>query len=87
FGAPLVEAMAAGTPVVCSDAAAVREVVGDAAIVVDGDGEAEALAAGVAAARDRRDELVAAGHERRRRFTIERSGAAITAAYRRAVER
>ncbi|NNE11730.1 MAG: glycosyltransferase family 4 protein, partial [Ilumatobacter sp.] len=42
FGAPLVEAMAAGTPVVCSDAAAVREVVGDAAIVVDGDGEAEA---------------------------------------------
>ena len=33
FGAPLVEAMALGTPVVCSDNAAVREVVGDAALV------------------------------------------------------
>ena len=33
FGAPLLEAMAAGTPVVCSDRAAVPEVVGDAALV------------------------------------------------------
>lgn len=86
FGAPLVEAMAVGTPVVCSGAAAVREVVGDAAVVVD-EADGSAWAAGVTAARRRTAELVAAGHRRRVAFTIDRSGAAITAAYRQALGR
>ena len=33
FGAPLIEAMALGTPVICSDATCLPEVVGDAAVV------------------------------------------------------
>ena len=37
FGAPVVEAMALGTPVVCSDQAALAEVVGDAGIVLPRD--------------------------------------------------
>ena len=40
FGAPVVEAMALGTPVVCSDHPALREVVGDAAIVLPDDVDA-----------------------------------------------
>ncbi len=80
FGAPLVEAMALGTPVVCSNHAAVREVVGDAAIVVEG-GPAE-WAQAVSDARHRRTELVEAGHHRRQAFTLETSGQALAAAYR-----
>jgi alpha-1,3-rhamnosyl/mannosyltransferase len=93
FGAPLVEAMALGTPIVCSGHAAVREVVGQAAIVVDvdvddeRDGAGEAWAAAVSSARARRDELVFAGRARRREFTLAVSGAALAGAYHRAAER
>ena len=34
FGAPVLEAMALGTPVICSDRAALPEVAGDAALVL-----------------------------------------------------
>ena len=84
FGAPLVEAMALGTPVVCSDAAAVTEVVGDAAVVVT-ERTGSAWAEAVADARTRRTELADRGHARRTAFTLRSSGAAIAAAYRRAV--
>ncbi len=40
FGAPVVEAMALGTPVVCSDQAALKEVVADAGLVLPLDLEA-----------------------------------------------
>jgi glycosyltransferase involved in cell wall biosynthesis len=80
FGAPLVEAMALGVPVVCSAAPAVREVVADAAVIVDGG--AEAWAAAVADAASRRDELVARGEVRRQAFTLDASSAALAAAYR-----
>jgi glycosyltransferase involved in cell wall biosynthesis len=84
FGAPLVEAMALGTPVVCSAAPAVTEVVADAAVVVSApDGAAWAEA--VTEARERRHELAARGHARRADFTLARSGAAVAAAYRLAV--
>ncbi|MGA1051724.1 MAG: glycosyltransferase family 4 protein [Ilumatobacteraceae bacterium] len=86
FGAPLVEAMAAGVPVVCSDAAAVTEVVDGAAVVV-GARSGEAWADGVREALRRREELVALGAARRAAFTVERSGAALTAAYGAALDR
>jgi glycosyltransferase involved in cell wall biosynthesis len=81
FGAPLVEAMDLGVPVVASDHPAVVEVCGGAAVVVttrSGDAWADA----VVTALQRAEELVAAGHARRDAFTIERSGVALAAAYR-----
>lgn len=83
FGAPVVEAMALDTPVVCSSADALVEVVGDAGVVVaepNGAAWAEALAE----VRRTRDTLVDRGRRRRGLFTIESSGAAISDAYRKA---
>jgi glycosyltransferase involved in cell wall biosynthesis len=79
FGAPAVEAMALGTPVICSDQPALAEVVGDAGLVLalDVDAWADALDAVVA----RSDELRSAGRERARAFTTERSGAELAAVY------
>ncbi len=85
FGAPVIEAMLLGTPVVCSDHPALREVAGDAAILVP-ETTGEAWAHAIADADRRRDALVAAGHARVEQFTIARSGRALTAAYRRVVE-
>jgi alpha-1,3-rhamnosyl/mannosyltransferase len=81
FGAPVVEAMALDTPVVCSSADALVEVVGDAGVVVD-EPTGACWAAAVGEARRARGELVARGHRRRGCFTIDASGAAISAAYR-----
>lgn len=81
FGAPLVEAMALGTAIVCGAHPAVREVVGDAAVLV-GEQTGEAWAAALAEARRRRGELVAAGTARREAFTLDVSGRALAAAYR-----
>ena len=88
FGAPLVEAMTFDTPVVSSAQLAVREVVGDAAVLVSEDAAAfgEAWAAAVGIALDRRDELVAAGRVRCRRFSLDASGRALAAAYRQAAD-
>jgi glycosyltransferase involved in cell wall biosynthesis len=83
FGAPVIEAMALGTPVICSDRACLPEVAGDAAIVLplDADAWAPALEHAVA----RRDELVAAGHARVAHFTTRTSAEALMVAYRRAL--
>jgi alpha-1,3-rhamnosyl/mannosyltransferase len=83
FGAPVVEAMALGTPVVCSAAGALVEVVGDAAVVVEAP-SAEAWASAVVEARARRPDLIARGRLRREEFTIEASARAISDAYRQA---
>lgn len=83
FGAPVVEAMALGTPVVVADQPAVREVVGDAGIVLPR--EVEAWAGVLDDATDGRALLAAAGRRRATEFTIDRSGAALAAAYRRAL--
>lgn len=79
FGAPLIEAMALGTPVVCSDATCLPEVAGNAAIVcpLDLDAWADALDQVV----QRRTELVAAGIERVAAYTARRSGQALLGAY------
>jgi alpha-1,3-rhamnosyl/mannosyltransferase len=79
FGAPAVEAMALGTPVICSDQPALAEVVGDAGLVLPLDADAWADALGTVAART--DEMRAAGRTRARAFSTERSGAELAAAY------
>ena len=81
FGAPVIEAMALETPVVCSSAEALVEVVGDAGVAVD-EPTGAAWAAAVGEARRNRSELVVRGRRRRECFTIEASGAAVSAAYR-----
>ncbi len=79
FGAPVVEAMRLGTPVICSDHPALAEVVGPAGLVLPLDDEvwADALERATAS----RSELVAAGRERATRFTTAASGRALAAAY------
>jgi glycosyltransferase involved in cell wall biosynthesis len=71
FGMPVLEAMAAGTPVIASNRAAVPEVAGDAAWLVDAEDTEELAGAMVALTRDpeRRAELSRRGLERAAKFT------------------
>ena len=80
FGAPVLEAMVLGTPVVSSDRACLPDVVGDAGIVLPLDHDAWADVPALVAAR--RDDLVAAGRRRAESFSAARSGEALAAAYR-----
>jgi glycosyltransferase involved in cell wall biosynthesis len=75
FGLTVLEALAAGTPVVARPCAAVREVAGDAAILTDD------LAAGMREALARGDELAAKGRERATRFSWEACARAHLDAY------
>ncbi len=83
FGAPVVEAMALGTPVICSDQPALAEVVGDAGLVLPRDADAWADALDVVAHRS--GELRAAGRRRAAAFTARRSGEQLAVAYRAAL--
>lgn len=82
FGAPLIEAMALGTPVIASDRTAVPEVVADAGLTLPL--RRDAWADALAVVDRRRTELVDAGRRRAADFTVARSGAALLTAYRRA---
>lgn len=79
FGLPVLEAMAAGVPVVHSDAPALVEIAGNAGVVVPRRDEA-ALAAAIRSVTGnpvRRAELVAAGRQRARQFTWERAATSV----------
>jgi alpha-1,3-rhamnosyl/mannosyltransferase len=79
FGAPLIEAMALGTPVVCSDATCLPGVAAGAAIVLPLDRHAWSGVLDDVARR--RAELVAAGRARAAAFTSCASGRALADAY------
>ena len=70
FALPVVEAMASGTPVVATTAGAIPEIAGEAAVLV-APRDPGAVAVAVHEAQRRRDELVARGLERARRYTWE----------------
>ena len=84
FGFPVLEAMAAGVPVVASNSSAVKEVAGDAAILVDPLNE-DAIAAAlntVASDENVRNRLIAAGLDRAAAFTWQRAAAGTWSVYR-----
>ena len=85
FGAPLIEAMAIGCPVVASDATCIPAVVDGAGLVLPL--EVDAWADALEVVRRDRDTLVAAGHRRAEAFTARASGAELAAVYRAALER
>jgi glycosyltransferase involved in cell wall biosynthesis len=80
FGAPVLEAMVLGTPVLCSDRTALPEIAGDAAVVRPP--TVEAWADALAEIDRRRDEPVRAGRQRSERFNTAGSGARLAEAYR-----
>jgi alpha-1,3-rhamnosyl/mannosyltransferase len=90
FGLPPLEAMSAGTPVVCTDAGSLPEIVGDAAEVVGVAGlDGATLAAALARVLNdeaRREELVTTGRQNVERFSWERCVEALAALYRRAAD-
>lgn len=84
FGAPVIEAMALGTPVICSDRGSLSEVAGDAAEVLPLEPGAWAGALERVAAR--RDSLIAVGYERVKAFNSATSAAALVTAYEKALQ-
>ncbi len=82
FGAPLIEAMALGAPVICSNATCLPDVAGDAAVVRPL--RFEAWSSALEEVAERRAQLVAAGHARVQQFTALESGRALLDVYRQA---
>jgi glycosyltransferase involved in cell wall biosynthesis len=83
FGLPVLEAMACGTPVVAGRNDAAEEIAGSAAVLVD-PLDPDAIAAGLAEAIDRGDELRALGLERARAFDWREVARATVGVYREA---
>ncbi len=89
FGLPPLEAMAAGTPVVCTSRTALSETVGTDAILVEPDDVVEWSAALEQALwhAERRTRLIRAGRERSARFSWHRTASATVDLYREALVR
>jgi glycosyltransferase involved in cell wall biosynthesis len=87
FGLPVLEAMARDVPVACSNASSLPEVAGDAALLFDPHDEAAITVAlaRLLADRELADRLRAAGRERVREFTWERTARATIDSYLRAL--
>jgi alpha-1,3-rhamnosyl/mannosyltransferase len=86
FGAPALEAMAAGVPVVAADATALPWTVGDGGLLVE-PGDVEAWAKALATVVDdpaEQERLQIAGRAQAATFTWDRAGAALADGYRRA---
>jgi glycosyltransferase involved in cell wall biosynthesis len=80
FGLTLLEAMAAGTPVIAVRTTAAEEVCGDAALLVEPKGLADALAR-IAAEPELRERLAATGRERAKEFSWDESARLHVSAY------
>jgi len=80
FGAPVIEAMALGTPVISSDMACLPEVVGDAGLVLPL--QIEAWAEAINQVQTLRTRYAEAATKRLENFTAEASGQALASAYR-----
>ncbi|MHB8234338.1 MAG: glycosyltransferase family 4 protein [Solirubrobacteraceae bacterium] len=88
FGLPVLEAMARGVPVACSNASSLPEVAGEAALLFDPHDEAaiaETLRR-LLGDGELTERLRAAGHERVRQFTWQRTAQATIDSYRRALD-
>ena len=79
FGAPVIEAMALGTPVIASDRACLPEVVGRAGLVLELD--VDSWGSALEAVDARREELMELGRRRCDDFTSIISGQALASAY------
>ena len=87
FGIPVLEAFAAGVPVICSTAGALPEVAGDAALLFDPDDRAQLVERLTQLGSDPalQQRLVAAGTERARQFTWRQTALATMATFEEAV--